>query len=483
MARKLRNHPPPTIGFISLGCAKNLVDSEIMAARLLAAGWRLAPAPERAGLVIVNTCCFIAAAKREAIAAILEACAWKRRGPCRVVLVAGCLPQRYQAELPAALPEVDGWIGLDEISRVEDVVRRLAGGARGIFEVSAVARAVIEPPACRPLFTGAPYAYLKIAEGCHHHCRYCVIPRIRGGYRSRPLKRILAEAENLLGQGIRELNLISQDVTAYGRDLGGNADVSRLLRALGKIGGKFWLRLLYAHPARISDALLETMGTVPQVCHYLDIPIQHSHPAMLKAMGRPAVPGGLEHLLRRARAVLPDLVLRTTCLVGFPGETEAHFRHLLEFVAAARFDHLGAFAYSREEGTPAADLPAQVPPRIAERRRQRLMRLQQRIVFQRNAGRVGMPAEILIEKPAARPQYVRGGCGTADGELWQGRSCGEAPEVDGTIFVAARTGSLKPGMFAAVRYTAAAGYDLRAVAERASGEKVSGRKSKVTGRK
>ncbi len=450
------SHPPSphggaTVGFISLGCAKNLVDSEIMAGRLTRAGWRLAPAPERAEVVIVNTCAFIRDAKQESLAAIFEACGWKRRGPCRAVLVAGCLPQRYRRELPAAAPEVDAWIGLDEINRVAAVVRRLLNRERGMVEIAAAAGAVIEPPPDRPLFTGAPFAYLKIAEGCQHHCRFCAIPRIRGRFRSRPLARIVAEAEALLARGIRELNLIAQDTMAYGRDRHPPENLPDLLRALGAIGGKFWIRLLYGHPAQVTDALLSAMGEIPQVCHYLDLPIQHSHPAILKAMGRPAA-AGLRPLLARIRKALPDVALRTTCLVGFPGETRTHFQHLLDFIAAARFEHLGAFAYSREEGTPAARLAAQVPRRTAERRRDELMRWQQRIAFQQAAARVGARAEILIEKKDARQQ-----------DTWVGRSRAEAPEADGVIFVRTRGPAPRPGDFMPVRYVAAAGYDLRAV--------------------
>lgn len=452
----INNHqsffPAPTIGFISLGCAKNLVDSEVMAARLARAGWRLAAAPEQATLVIVNTCAFIQEAKQEALDTIFEVCAWKQRGPCRAVLVAGCLPQRYRQELPEAMPEVDAWIGLDEISRVDQVVRRLLKGERDIVNIAPAARAIIEPPPARPLFTGAPFAYLKIADGCHHHCRFCSIPRIRGRFRSRPPNKIVAEAEALLARGVRELNLIGQDIMSYGRDLGPNHDLPRLLRALGAIGGKFWIRLLYGHPNQVSDALLHAMGEIPQVCRYLDLPIQHSHPAILMAMGRPPPPGGLPRLLAHIRKMLPDITLRTTCLVGFPGETAAHFRHLLNFIAAARFEHLGVFAYSREEGTPAARLAAQVSRREAERRRARLMRLQQQLVFRRAARRVGGQAEILIEKQDARKQ-----------DTWIGRSRAEAPEADGAIFVRMRGRAPQPGDFICARYVAAAGYDMKAV--------------------
>ncbi len=449
---------PLSIGFISLGCAKNLVDSEIMATGLLAAGWPLAPTPEEAQIVIVNTCAFIRAAREESLAAIFEACSWKRRGPCRAVLVAGCLPQRYQRRLVEAIPEVDAWIGLDAITRVDKVVRRLADGARDLRAIAPRARLVIEPPPQRVLFTGGPFAYLKIAEGCHHHCRFCVIPRIRGRYRSRPLKSILREAETLLASGQRELILIAQDSTAYGRDLAGGVALPQLLRALGALGGRFWIRLLYGHPSQVSDSLLAAMAEVPQVCHYLDIPIQHSHPEMLRAMGRPPLPGGGRQLLERIRRALPDVALRTTCLVGFPGETKAHFRHLRDFVDEAHFDHLGVFAYSREEGTPAARLAAQVAPRAAAQRRAELLRRQQRWVLEHNRERLGKTTEILIEKERAQQQNEP----TISGPAWIARSGAQAPEVDSVVILQRAPADIRPGTFIKARYIGVAGYDLLA---------------------
>jgi len=455
----MKSSRPASIGFVSLGCAKNLVDSEVMATRLLSAGWQLARAPEQADIVIVNTCAFIQDAKQESLEAIFEACEWKTKGPCRAVLVAGCLSQRYRNELPAAMPEADAWVGLDEVKQIERVVRRLENGERGFSEISRSARAIIEPPPQRILFTNAPFAYLKIAEGCHHHCRFCAIPGIRGRYRSRSIKRIVTEAESLLAGGIRELNLISQDTTAYGRDLGSKTDLPNLLRALGAIGGRFWIRLLYGHPAHVTDDLLEAMGTVSQVCHYLDIPIQHSHPELLRAMGRPSLPGGVRRLLRRIRNAMPDIALRTTCLVGFPGETRYHFDHLMGVIGEAQFDHMGVFAYSREEGTPAVRLPSPVAPYIAKRRRDRLMRRQQRVVFQKARDRVGSTAEILIEKRDVCKQNTL----TCRGGAWIGRSGAEAPEVDGLVFVKTRDSSVRPGLFMTARYVAAAGYDMKAV--------------------
>ncbi len=442
---------PITVGFISLGCAKNLVDSEIIAAALTAEGFRLAPAPEGADVVIVNTCAFIRDAKTESIDAVFEACAWKQSGHCRAVLVAGCLPQRYRQEIKALLPEVDAFMGLDELKRSGTIIRRVLRGERPVTMIAPRAQAVLEPPGERQLFTGAPYAYVKIAEGCNHACAFCAIPQIRGHYRSRPLRRIVAEAEKLLSQGVRELNLIAQDTTAYGQDLGRRSNLAALLRALGRIGGRFWIRLLYGHPARVTTELLEAMGDVEQVCHYLDLPIQHSDAAILRAMRRPGNPERLRRLFGRIRASLPEVTLRTTCLVGFPGETERQFRNLLAFMDEIRFDHVAAFTYSREENTLAARLPHPVPARVAERRKQLLMLRQKRVVADAARMQIGHSADLLVER------YER------QRRLWVARSCGQAPDVDGVVYLNAPEDALKPGLLVRGRYVTAMGYDLRAV--------------------
>lgn len=443
--------PANTVGFISLGCAKNLVDSEIIATSLAKAGFQLAPAPERADVVIVNTCSFIRDAKEESIEAVLEACSWKQRGRCRAVLVAGCLPQRYSAEIQALLPEVDAFIGLDELRQAGALIRRVLQGDRSLAAISPTARAVLEPSGKRLLFTGAPYAYLKIAEGCNHTCAFCAIPQIRGRYRSRPIRRIVAEAEELLARGIRELNLIAQDTTSYGNDLGPRSNLSALLRALGRIGGRFWIRVLYGHPAHVTDTILEAMGAVEQVCHYLDLPIQHSDAELLRAMGRPSTPKRLRRTFARIRAALPGVALRTTCLVGFPGETEEKFRNLLAFLSDIRFDHVAVFTYSQEEHTLAAELPRAVPRAVAQDRRQRLLLWQKRVVAQAARDRIGASDELLVERYDRRRR------------LGRARSRGQAPEVDGVVYVRGLPGRLLPGAFIRGRYVAVSGYDLRAV--------------------
>lgn len=438
-----------SVGFVSLGCAKNLVDSEVMAHSLTAAGFKLAPAPERAGIVLINTCAFIRDAKEESIAAILEACAWKAAGRCRWVMVAGCLPQRYRRELARSFPEVDAFIGVDEAPRAGALAARLVDGTPRLIEISTHPAAVIDPPADRPLFTGAPFAYLKVADGCDHPCSFCVIPRIRGRYRSRRIGSIVAEAETLLSRGIRELNLVAQDVTFYGCDLGGDTDLAKLLRALGRIGGRFWIRLLYGHPRHVTGGLLAAMGEVAQVCHYLDLPIQHSHAQLLKTMGRGQTGDQLRRLFRKIRASLPEVTLRTTCLVGFPGETEDRFQNLLAFLEEIRFDHAGVFAFSPEENTPAARLARRVSARVAGERRARLLAAQQAIVDRRARALIGCTAEVLIESAAGKKPGA-----------WIARARSQAPEVDGVVRL--RGAGLAPGALVWARYTAAAGYDMRA---------------------
>jgi ribosomal protein S12 methylthiotransferase len=433
-----------SVGFVSLGCAKNLVDSEHMAAVLRAARVRLAPSPEDADIVLVNTCGFIGDAKQESIDAILKACALKQTGACRAVIVAGCLIQRYRRELQRAMPEVDAFIGLDELEEITGVVRRLERGESDILRVSRVSRKVFSPLPSRIVLTGGPFAYLKIAEGCNHQCAFCAIPGIRGRYRSRAIADIVREAETLLERGVGELNLISQDTTRYGHDLG-NADLPKLLRALGRLGGRFWIRLLYGHPAHLSDELLEAMGEVPQVCRYLDVPIQHSHPDILRAMRRAGSAEAVHAFPERARRRLPGVTLRTTCLVGFPGETAAHFKDLLAFVRETQFDRLGVFVFSPEEHTAAYGFPDRVPPAVAHRRRARLMAAQQEIVLRRAAALKGTRDTVLL----VRREH--------DG-TWVARSARQAPDVDGVTRVA----GARAGLFAQVRYTGVEGYDLRA---------------------
>lgn len=456
-------YPPPpspaatwSVGFVSLGCAKNLVDSQVMAGALLADGLTLAPSPERADVILVNTCAFIADARAEATQAILRACAHKARGGCRAVVVAGCLPQRYRRRLRATFPEVDGFIGLDQLDRVGSIVRAALAGQGPVVAVGAAARRLYNPtrPALR--FTGGPFAYLKVAEGCNHGCAFCAIPGIRGRYRSRPLEALRDEARALLATGARELILISQDTTSYGRDRRGGPRLPQLIEALDDLEGDYWLRLLYGYPSRVDNALLKTLATARHAVHYLDLPIQHSHPEILRAMQRADTVAVLPDLPARLRQALPGVTLRTTCLVGFPGETEAHFEHLLDYVTAARFDHLGVFTYSAEEGTLAADRPAP-PAAVAIERRERLLARQWQIVRATRDGLVGHTARALLLRPVARAAGV-----------WLARTARQAPDVDGQTRVRGVPSGAQAGDFLPVRYTGGRWCDLAAEVVRAS---------------
>ncbi len=438
-----------SVGLISLGCAKNLVDTQIMAGVLLTEGLRLAPTPEQADVVLINTCAFIAPAREEAAAAIAQACRHKEAGNCRSVIVAGCLPQRYRARLRRHFPGVDAWLGVDQLERIAAIARRsvLPRPGPAPVNVTAAPAKLFKPRLPALVLSGGPFAYLKIAEGCNHACAFCAIPAIRGRHRSRPLADLKDEARALLAAGMREIDLISQDTTFYGRERSGVPRLPTLLRALDALEGDFWLRLLYGYPARIDGELAAARHVLP----YFDLPIQHSHPAMLRAMRRADTLAIMPDLPRLLRQALPAATLRTTCLVGFPGETEEHFAHLLDYITAARFDHLGVFVFSPEAGTVAAGLPGAVPPAVAEERRYRLLLRQRAIVRELNRARVGQTTEALLLRPPRR----RGGA-------WVSRLPWQAPDVDGVARVVELPATARPGDFVKVRVTAASGYDLRA---------------------
>lgn len=445
---------PVSVGFVSLGCAKNLVDSQIMAGVLLSEGIVLAPSPEESDIVIVNTCAFIREAREESVGAILSARRLKESGRCKAVLVAGCLPQRYRDNLRTALPEVDAFIGLDELERIGEIVKRLANGERAITVVSSDApKKLFDPRRNGIVFTNGPYAYLKIAEGCNHRCAFCAIPSIRGGHRSRSINSIVAEAEKLLERGIGELNLISQDVTSYGRDLRDRrVGLPQLLRAIGGIGGKFWIRLLYGYPSGVSDELLDAMGEVAQVCPYLDLPIQHSAPEILRFMKRAETIEHVRGFAGSIRRKMPDIALRTTCLVGFPGEKRAHFENLLEFLTETRFDNVGVFVFSPEENTKAFNMPERPSRRTAERRRERLMLEQKKVVDAKAAELIGSEAEVLLER---RRQ--------GKNNIWIARTMRQAPEVDGETFVEGVPEGTPAGSFVRTRFISQNDYDMNAV--------------------
>lgn len=438
---------PVSVGFISLGCSKNLVDSQVMAGYLKSGAIALAPAPEQADVILVNTCAFIESAREEAAEAILSACEHKSQGGCRAVVVTGCMVQRYRKRLQRAFPDVDAFLGIDELERVADVVRDVSAGKRvGVVAARGGAVKVYNPLYPTLLFTGGPFAYLKIADGCDHCCAYCAIPSIRGRYRSRAMDDLLAEARGMVSAGVRELNLISQDSLRYG-----NGSLAELLRRLDDLDGDFWLRVLYGYPAEVTDEVLDVLNASRHVCRYLDLPVQHSHPDILRAMNRGKAVEVTQNLAARLRQAVPGIVLRTTCLMGFPGETEEHFEHLLEYVAQSRFDHLGVFAFSPEEGTAAFDLPDAPEPEVTEERCLRLMALQRGIVDERARALKGTDDTALLLR-----QTTRG--------AWIARLPRQAPEVDGETRVTHVPPQAKPGDFIKVRITGAKEYDLLAKA-------------------
>lgn len=439
---------------MSLGCAKNTVDLQIMGGALMMEGIELATNPDSADVILVNTCAFIQAARDEANDEILRACELKRKGRARYVVVSGCLPQRYGASLASKYPEVDGWLGIDHLFDLPGMIRRLDEGggscaAQAEVLVSKARNTLYEPPIPEFSLTGGAHAYLKIAEGCNHACAYCAIPEIRGRLRSRLEKDIIKEARALIRSGARELDIVGQDVTAYGRDLHDGTNLVSLLSGLDRIRGDFRLRLLYGYPAYATDALLEAVASSKHICRYIDIPVQHSHPDILRAMRRADTIRHIGGMVERIRAKCPGAAIRTTLIVGFPGETEDHFRHLLDYVSESRFDHLGVFCFSPEEGTPAATMDGQVPHEIAEERRKAIMLVQQSIVEEKARGLVGKRMRVLVDGPGPRGSVV------ARGEF-------QAPDVDGVTFVRCGAGSLRPGDFADVEVTGYSGYDIMA---------------------
>ncbi|MBM3879508.1 MAG: 30S ribosomal protein S12 methylthiotransferase RimO [Verrucomicrobia bacterium] len=526
---------------MSLGCAKNLVDGELMLGALLKDGIEITNDPAGADVVIVNTCSFIDSAQEESVDAILESAALreaKRRG--QGLVVAGCLTQRFREELPALLPEVDAFMGVDQIPQVSAIVRaavarraarlkgasparnpprqrerrprpaaranrRAAAGAHpGHLTPAGAVAPVVEvrarptylPDYATPRFRLTPrhLAYLKIAEGCNHPCSFCIIPRLRGGHRSRPLADVVAEAGELLAAGVKELNLISQDTTYYGLDLrpgprgpmasparfaaavrglpGEAPTLSGLLRALQALPGRFWIRLLYTHPAHWTDDLIETMAACPKVARYVDLPLQHIHEVMLERMRRETTRAYLEDLIARLRAGVPGLTLRTTFIVGFPGETEAYFESLLDFIRATRFDRLGVFTYSQEAGTVAGKMGGQVPERVRQKRRDRALAEQHAIARARSASWVGRTLTALVEQRArlgtvadadasvgehGQVREAAPGAQRLAGPYLLARSEADAPDIDGRVYV---RGRLPLGEFAQVRVVGHTDYDL-----------------------
>ena len=444
-----------TAAIVSLGCAKNQVDSEHLAARLREAGYDLTSEAEQAALIVVNTCGFLQSAVEESIQVILELSQFKETGTCRKLVVAGCMVQRYGNKLPELLPEVDFFIGT---SHFGDLVPILAGEAEPDSATEPPGAVHIGPARhtsdCHtPRLRSTPFhtAYLKIAEGCGNRCAYCMIPALRGPLRSRPVDDVLAEARAMAAEGVVEISLIAQDTTAYGLDRKDPEALVRLLRGLETIDGLQWVRLLYAHPSRISGALLETMAESAKIVPYLDIPIQHSVPRLLQAMNRglPDDVPDLKTVLSRIRKPIPQIALRTSVMVGFPGETDDDFQDLLDFLDEARFDHLGAFAFSPEPGTRAAGMKGQIPEELREERKNRVMELQRAISHEKLEAWIGRTVPVLVEGEHPETEL-----------LLAGRTAAQAPEVDGLVMIT--SGEAEQGRIVPARITAAHDYDLEA---------------------
>ncbi|MGQ9922210.1 MAG: 30S ribosomal protein S12 methylthiotransferase RimO [Desulfobacca sp.] len=440
---------PASIGSVypvSLGCAKNRVDTEMMLAQLEAAGWQITAAPEAADLLLVNTCGFLASASQEAIDAILELAAVKEARPGVRLVVAGCLVQRYQQDLLKLLPEVDLFVGVNDFPELTAllVAGPEAGGSRLACRRPWLDYATVSP---RRLTTPFYSAYLKIAEGCSHRCTYCTIPAIRGPYRSRPLATIVAEARELASRGVIELNLVAQDTTAYGLDLAGRALLPELLEALADLGGLRWLRVLYGHPRGVSPELLQVMAAQPKICPYFDLPLQHLNDRLLRRMGRNYTQAQVRALVAEIRRVLPAAALRTSLIVGFPGENPEDVEELCEVLTELALDHVGVFAFQPEEGTPAARLREQVAAGEANRRARRVRTLQAKISRQKLRALKGRVTEVLVE----------GYCEESD-LLLQGRLASQAPEVDGRVLITAGRGEV--GTLQPVKITHTHTYDL-----------------------
>ena len=420
-------------GMISLGCSKNLVDSELILGCLRDAGFDITSDEKDADVIVVNTCGFIASAKEESINTILEAARDRKDGA--KLVVSGCLSQRYPEELRESLPEVDLFWGIGKHKELADAICALVGMQCGCAYSGA-----------RMLSTPKYSAYLRIADGCDNRCTYCAIPLIRGGRRSVPIEKLVEEAQALAAGGVKELTLIAQDTSAYGTDLYGKPMLAELMRRIVKIDKLHWIRVLYSYPNTIDEELVDTMVADPKIVNYIDIPIQHIDPDMLKAMNRHGSAEHIREITDYIRRTAPDFILRTTVITGFPGETEEQFGHLTEFLKEHSFDRLGAFAYSQEDDTPAADMPNQIDEDIKQRRLKRIMSLQQGISLAYNKKRIGTVTEALVEQ--------------VSGDIAYGRTYAEAPEVDGTVMFSIKNKGLKPGDFTMIKLTGAGPYDM-----------------------
>ena len=431
--------------FVSLGCDKNLVDTEYMIGALAKEGYSVTNEEAEADVIVVNTCSFIRDARDESVETILEMTERKKEGSCKTLIIAGCLAERYGDEILTELPEVDAVIGTNSYGQLPEILRRIAAGERLVAKEPLTGFPKTEGG--RILTTGGHFSYLKIAEGCDRRCTYCAIPALRGGYRSVPMEKLIREAETLAEAGVKELNLVAQETTRYGVDLYGEKRLHVLLEKLCAIEDLHWIRILYCYPEEIYPELIETMKNQPKICRYLDLPIQHCSDEILRRMGRRTDKKNLTRIIETLREAMPDIVLRTTLITGFPGETDAQHAELLDFVEETAFDRLGVFCYSREEGTPAAEMPDQVDEETKERRREEIMLLQQEISLEKNQERIGQELEVFVE-----------GYLPEDG-VYAGRTYADAPNIDGYLFLTTDR-TLSSGMFVRCIVTEASEYDL-----------------------
>jgi len=458
------------IGMVSLGCPKNLVDSEVMLGLAQQHGHQLTRDAADADVLVVNTCAFIDKAKQESIDTILEMAEHKKNGACRRLIVTGCMAERYRDELVAQIPEIDAVLGTSEVPGIVDAIRgagdagstepaytvipllRANGEAVGRSEPRSLPTYLYDANTPRMLATPRHYAYVKIAEGCDYKCAFCIIPTLRGHYRSRPIESIVDEAKRLAASGVRELLLISQDTSFYGNDRGERGSLARLLRALNSVDGLEWIRMLYLYPTTIGDEVLEAMGESEKVCRYIDLPLQHAADSVLRRMKRPGTRAGYEQLLTRIRSRLPGVVLRTTFIVGFPGETDQNYAELQAFVETVGFDHVGVFTYSHEEGTSAHGLEDDVPAAVKRKRQAGVMQLQKRIVERAHRQRVGTRVRMVVDGPSAEHELVL-----------RGRLQGQAPDIDPVVYLTdCDPSSLATGQFIEAEIVGSRGYDLLA---------------------
>ena len=431
--------------FVSLGCDKNLVDSEMMLGMLAQNGYEFTDDEREADIVVVNTCCFINDAKEESINTILEMAELRKSGDIEALIVAGCLAQRYKEEIQEEIEEVDAIIGTMAIDEVVKTLNEVLHGKHENHYKSLDTRPLTGVE--RVVTTGGHYAYLKIAEGCNKRCTYCVIPRVRGDYRSVPMEELLCEAQKLADKGVKELILVAQETTLYGVDLYGQKKLPELLRGLCKIDGIYWIRLLYCYPEEIDEELIRVIREEPRICHYLDLPIQHASDRILQKMGRRTRREELTGIINRLREEIPDICLRTTLISGFPGETQEDHEELMAFVDEMEFDRLGVFTYSQEEDTPAAEMPDQIPEEVKKERQEQIMELQQEIAFEKAEGMTGQDVLVMIEGKVA------------DENAYVGRTYKDAPNVDGLVFVNTDR-ELMTGDFVPVHITGSYEYDL-----------------------